>query len=70
VPDRFGRTDGAIQVKSNETAWRLPPGIYFKGDTTLTMWVKKIECRGIYGSNSLIYKISETDFIEITLKHI
>jgi hypothetical protein len=42
--DRFGVADGALRIDSKETAWQLPPGRYVKGDTTITMWVKKIEC--------------------------
>jgi hypothetical protein len=44
VTDRSGVAKGAIQVNSSASAWQLPPGRYFQGDTTVTMWVKKIEC--------------------------
>jgi hypothetical protein len=44
VTDRFGVTDGAIQVNSNANSWQLPAGKYFQGDTTVTLWVKKFEC--------------------------
>jgi hypothetical protein len=49
--------DGAIQVDSERTAWRLPPGSYFKGDTTLTMWVKrkKFKCGTSYGKLLIIF---------------
>jgi hypothetical protein len=49
--DRFGKVDEALWIYSKETAWQLPPGRYIKGDTTLTMWIKKIECKltGPYG---------------------
>jgi hypothetical protein len=44
--DRFGLANGALRLFSKETAWRLPHGRYFKGDTTITLWIKKIECNG------------------------
>jgi hypothetical protein len=42
--DRFGLADEALRIYNNVTAWRLPRGRYVKGDTTITMWIKKIEC--------------------------
>jgi hypothetical protein len=45
--DRFGVANGALRIYSRETAWRLPQGRYYKGDTTLTMWVKNIACGGL-----------------------
>jgi hypothetical protein len=49
--NRFGVADGALRIFSKGTTWWLPPGSYIKGDTTLTMWLKKIECKhiGPYG---------------------
>jgi hypothetical protein len=46
--DRFGVVDGALRIYSSSTAWRLPHGRYIKGDTTITMWVKDIECGGYH----------------------
>jgi hypothetical protein len=48
--DRFGVADGALKVHNTKSAWRLPPGNYFKGETTLTMWIKKIICSSVYGT--------------------
>jgi hypothetical protein len=50
--DRFGVSNGAIQVNSGANAWRLPNDTYFTGDFTMTMWLyKKISCSqgGFYG---------------------
>jgi hypothetical protein len=51
VADRNGQANGAIWVNGSlATAWQLPAGIYIQGDTTVTMWVKKIACQyGCYG---------------------
>jgi hypothetical protein len=50
VEDRFGLKNQAILINSSESAWQLPSGRYFQGDTTLTMWIKKNECKiGNYG---------------------
>jgi hypothetical protein len=50
VKDRFGLANGAIFVNSLKTAWQIPTGRYFQGDSTLTMWVKKQTCiTGNYG---------------------
>jgi hypothetical protein len=50
--DRFGTVNGSIYVNSIATVWKLPAGAYFQGDTTLTMWVKKMACSsgGSYGN--------------------
>ena len=51
VADRFGAAKGAIQLDSNASAWKLPVDRYVMGDTTVTMWVKKLSCtNGAYGN--------------------
>jgi hypothetical protein len=42
--DRFGVANEAITVTGQSTAWNLPVGHYFQGDTTMTMWVNKVAC--------------------------
>jgi hypothetical protein len=51
VTDRNGVANGAIWVNGTmATAWQLPVDTYFQGDTTITMWVKKIACQVVpYG---------------------
>jgi hypothetical protein len=44
--DRYDVLNGAAWVDSDDSAWQLPAGAYFNGDTTVTMWVKKIKCGG------------------------
>ena len=44
--NRFGESNEAIRVyDSGSTGWRLPPGTYLRGDTTLTMWVLRHSCQ-------------------------
>jgi hypothetical protein len=45
VTDRNGLASGAILLNSSSSAWQLPVDTYFQGDTTITMWVKKITCQ-------------------------
>jgi hypothetical protein len=42
--DRNGAINGSIWVNSNQSAWQFPSGTYFKGDFTITLWVKKVVC--------------------------
>jgi hypothetical protein len=53
VADRNGVANGAIWVNGSvETTWQLPADTYFQGDTTMTMWVKKIACiSGSFGNH-------------------
>jgi hypothetical protein len=58
--DRFGVANEAIWVNSSAAnGWHLPQSKYFQGDTTVTMWVKKITCR---------YGYYRTDFLLISYK--
>jgi hypothetical protein len=51
VTDRNGVANGAIWVNSLTTAWQLPVDTYYQGDTTVTMWLKKMACQeGNYGN--------------------
>jgi hypothetical protein len=42
--DRMGFENGSILINSRLSGWQLPDGVYFQGDTTLTLWVNKVEC--------------------------
>jgi hypothetical protein len=42
--DRFGSVNGAIDVSTNQKGWHLPNDFYFLGDTTVTLWLKKLTC--------------------------
>jgi hypothetical protein len=54
VTDRNGVANGAIWVNSIATAWQLPVDTYYQGDTTVTMWLKKVACQfGVYGNITL-----------------
>jgi hypothetical protein len=57
--DRNGITSAALWVNGSEaTSWQLPVDTYFQGDTTVTMWVKKIACQpGRYSNYSYIIYI-------------
>jgi hypothetical protein len=65
VPDRFGVTNGAVWVNGGTTAWQVPAGgRYFRGDSTLTLWLKKIVCVQRYGDYgieiiSFFFKVHE-----------
>jgi hypothetical protein len=58
--DRFGVANEAITVMSSADSWRLPFGRYYQGDTTMTMWVNKLQCSsyGPYGINMIYFSIS------------
>jgi hypothetical protein len=49
--DRFGALNGSVLVNSEISALVLPDGFYIQGDTTVTMWVKKIICGGFFSSH-------------------
>jgi hypothetical protein len=62
VADRFGLANGAILVKSVDNAWTLPVGRYYQGDTTITMWVKKLACKlSNFGIQYFEFKIMGLD---------
>jgi hypothetical protein len=42
VTDRNGIENGATEINSTYNIWKLPVDTYFQGDTTVTMWVKRI----------------------------
>jgi hypothetical protein len=42
VPDRNGVANSAILVNSSSSAWQLPVDTYFQGDTTVTLWAKRV----------------------------
>jgi hypothetical protein len=42
--DRFGKPNGALRIYDKKTAWQLPIHFHFTRYSTVTMWVKKIEC--------------------------
>jgi hypothetical protein len=47
VQDRNNVSNGAILINSLNSTWTLPLGIYIHEQTTLTMWVNKVECQGV-----------------------
>jgi hypothetical protein len=66
VMDRFGVANEAISVNSSASSWILPTGNFFQCNTTLTMWVKKIQCgplkpsetgTGPYGKNEHLFNL-------------
>jgi hypothetical protein len=70
--DRFGNVSGAVRIESKETAWQIPPGSYVKGDTTLTLWVKKIKFNnygpfGILTLHALVLSRFETHFFDYNI---
>jgi hypothetical protein len=45
--------NGATRINGS-SGWKLPPvATYFQGDTTLTLWVKKLVCQTSYYCNLL-----------------
>lgn len=48
VKDRFGRPNSAIRF--SDGYYQIPPGIYFKGDFTIAVWLKL----NVYSTNTIL----------------
>jgi hypothetical protein len=42
--DRFNSQNSAIYVSTDKKRWQSSSDYYFLGDTTITLWIKKLTC--------------------------
>ena len=48
VEDRFGNPNSAIRF--NGGSYQVPPGVYFNGDFTISLWIKSINDKTFHAS--------------------